>query len=96
MAELFRTGGIVDLIIGLTLVEALALVLYRRLTGRGLRATALIFNLTAGAALLLALRIALVGGAWGWVAACLAAALAAHLGDLWQRWGRAAPGLRNG
>jgi len=43
-------------------------------------------NLLAGGCLLLALRFALVGGAWWLVAACLAGSLLAHLLDLRQRW----------
>ena len=44
--------------------------------------------LLAGACLLLALRAALVGASWPWVAAPLAGAFAAHLADLGLRWRR--------
>lgn len=86
MADLILSGGIVDLILALALVEALGLVVYRRLTGRGVPVGALVWNLLAGAGLLLALREALAGAAWQTIAACLGAALAAHLADLRQRW----------
>jgi uncharacterized protein involved in response to NO len=93
MSQLFATGGIVDLILGLVAAEALLLAALRRWTGRGPALGALLGNLLAGACLLLALRAALTGTPWQWTAAWLAAALAAHLWDLGQRWPRRpAPG----
>jgi apolipoprotein N-acyltransferase len=47
-------------------------------------------TLRAGAALLLALRAAITGAAWPWIAAWLAAAGLAHLADLRTRWSRKA------
>ena len=40
------------------------------------------------ACLMLALRGALVGASWGWIAAAMAGAGAAHLADLALRWRR--------
>ena len=68
-------------------VEAALLLAYHRLTGRGLRASALLPNLVAGGFLLLAMRVGLGGAAWPWMSACLLAGLAAHVADLRQRWG---------
>jgi O-antigen/teichoic acid export membrane protein len=48
----------------------------------------LLANAAAGACLLLALRAALTGAGWAWVAAALCAALIAHLFDLVRRWPR--------
>ena len=42
----------------------------------------LVANAAAGGSLLVALRLALGGSSWVWIAACLLAALAAHLIDL--------------
>ncbi len=78
MADLFASGRIVDAILLLTALEAGALLLLRR---RDLLAT-----LLAGAALLAALRLALAGAEWTWVALALLAALIAHLFDLARRW----------
>ena len=92
MAELFATGRIVDLILGLVTLEAVGLLLYRRRTGRRPSAGDLLPNLLSGACLLLAVRFALVGAEWWAVAAALLAALGAHGLDLRQRWRGSAGG----
>jgi hypothetical protein len=86
VSQLFANGHIVDLILGLMVVEALALIVYQRWTGRGIAPLDLLSNLLAGLCLLLALRAALVGAAWGWIAAWLSVALVAHLIDVQRRW----------
>lgn len=86
MTELFASGRIVDLILALMMLEGALLLAYRLRTGRGLAPADLAVNLLAGACLLLALRGALVGAGWGWIAICLAAALPAHLADLRRRF----------
>jgi len=89
--RLLLTGKLVDLIVGLVGIEAAALLIFRSVTGRGPSAIAMIANLLAGTFLLLALRNALAGAEWGWIAACLTGALAAHLVDLRLRWVEAPP-----
>lgn len=91
MGDLFATGRVADLILALVVLEAILLVAYRRRTGRGVATWDLLPNLLAGGCLLLALRGALTGAGWAWIAACLAAALLAHLADLSRRW-RVPPG----
>jgi len=91
VGELFATGRIVDLVLALVALEAIGLAIYRRRTGRGVAAGDLLPNLVAGACLLLALRAALTGAGWMWVAGWLAASLPAHLADLRRRW-RRSPG----
>lgn len=76
--------GWIDGILLLMLVEGVGLVLWRQRTGRGPRA--IWPNLLAGAALLLAMRLALTGEALAWVGLALLAGLAAHLLDLRSRW----------
>jgi hypothetical protein len=88
MAELFSSGRIVDLVLGFMAIEALILANYRRRTGRGIRTIDLLASLAAGACMLLALRAALTGQSWIWVAAALSASLIAHLFDLSRRWKR--------
>jgi hypothetical protein len=83
---LFASGLVADLILALVAVEALLLLAYRRRTGRGPAPADLVLNLLAGAFLVLALRFALVGAGGAWIAACLGAALVAHLADLRRRW----------
>ncbi len=88
MAEFFRSGKIIDLILLLVVLEGAALYLWHQRTGRGIAPAALIGFLGAGACLMLAVRAALTGAWWGVVGAWMAAAGAAHLFDLWWRWRR--------
>lgn len=76
----------VDLLLGLVLLEAIALVVHARRTGRGVPPASLLATLAAGGFLLVALRAALSGGWWGWPGLALLAALVAHLVDLRLRW----------
>ncbi len=86
MAALFASGRIIDLILAFTVLEAVALMWWHRRSGRGPPAGAIFGNILAGMCLLLALRVALTGGWWGWTALALLAALLAHAFDLSQRW----------
>jgi hypothetical protein len=82
----FSSGRIVDLIVALTVAEGAVLLAWRHRTGRGIAPAALIGNLLSGVLLLMALRAALSGAAWRWIAACLIGAFFAHLVDLALRW----------
>jgi hypothetical protein len=86
MAELFASGRLIDLILGLVLVEAAVLTVFHRRTGKGVAPRDLVGLLLAGGFLLLAVRAALVGAAWVWVGLWLTLALLAHLADLTMRW----------
>jgi hypothetical protein len=86
--ELFASGRIADLILGLMLIEGVVLFVYNVTTSRGIAPVDLLTSLLAGVFLILALRFALVGAGWEWVALSLAAALVAHLADLSRRWRR--------
>ncbi len=86
MAVLFANGRIVDAILALVLVEAMALILIRRQRKAGLKTGDLVAGLLPGVGLLLALRAALLGDSWPIVALCLAGALIAHVVDLARRW----------
>ena len=88
MSDLFASGRVVDLILGLMLLEGALLLLYHRRTGRGIAPRLLLATLVSGACLLLALRTALTGAGWLATGAWLTAALLAHLGDLASRWRR--------
>lgn len=76
----------IDWILAGMALEALALVILHRQTGRGPAPAAILPNITAGAMLLLGMRVALSGSWWGWVSLCLLLGLVAHLADLRQRW----------
>ncbi|MCJ2123337.1 hypothetical protein [Methylobacterium sp. J-077] len=92
MEALFASGRIVDAI--LALVAAEALLLARLARRRGLAVPPLLANLASGAALMLALRAALVGSGWEVVAGWMLAGLAAHLTDLGLRFRAAATAHR--
>ena len=78
----------IDAILALVLIEAIGLLVFRRMTGRGPTARCLMLNLLAGGFLLLALRFGVGGAAPAAIVGCLALAGVAHLGDLRLRWGR--------
>lgn len=71
-----------DLILAGMVFEAAALVFWPRRGSGGTRGVELLPNLLSGMCLLLALRVALGGGWWGWMAACLLGALLGHVADL--------------
>jgi len=94
---------LVDLILALTVLEAVILLLLRRwlddesgakrtsgVSGHdpNRRPLAIILMLLPGVCLMLALRAALDGAAWPWVPAALSAALVTHVADIHQRWRR--------
>ena len=84
--HLWQGALMVDLVIAFTLLEAVALLLYRRATGRGVGAAALLPNLAAGLCLLLGLSAALHAQTWPWIALALTGAGLAHAMDLRERW----------
>lgn len=86
MAQLFTSGRIADILLAIIVIEAVAISAYWRATGRGIAPRDLLPNLIAGAMLVLALRFALVGMDWTWIAGALAAAGAASVVDLKRRW----------
>jgi hypothetical protein len=77
-----------DLALALIVVEAVALIAWRRLRGEGPRPAALIANLAAGAFLLIVARELLIGAGGLRVAVPLTLALIAHVCDLVARWER--------
>ncbi len=86
MAAFLPDAWIVDAIIALVAVEAVVLVLWRALKGGGLPVAEILANLSSGAALLLALRVALTGTSSTSVLALLSVALIAHVAHLASRW----------
>lgn len=82
---LFASGRLIDFILVLVVLEAAALWLYARAGRRALAFADVVWNLLAGACLLLALRAALAEAGWPWLAAFLTLALIAHVADLRRR-----------
>jgi hypothetical protein len=86
VSEFFASGRIADLVLAVLALEAAALWLWHRRTGRGVPPAELLGFAVAGAALLLALRAALTGAAWPHVALWLVVAGVAQVYDLARRW----------
>ena len=79
MSWFFASGHAVDVVLGFMLLEAMWL------TARGRAALTIFLMLAPGALMLLALRAALIGADWYWVALPLTVSLPLHLADLRRR-----------
>jgi len=79
MTALFASGSAVDIVLAVMVCEALWLV------WRGAVPLSVMLMLLPGALMLLALRVALTGGEWPWIALWLAASLPVHLADVRRR-----------
>lgn len=88
MNDMSLITWLIDLVIGFTLLEAVALLLFHRVTGRGVAPCDFALNMASGLCLMLALRCLAHDAGAAWVALCLLAAGMAHCTDLWQRWRR--------
>jgi hypothetical protein len=91
MDKLFASGRVVDCILLFMAIESVILIAVHRLSRAGPSPRELVASLSAGVALLLALRAAVVGSHWPLIAFWLGVALIAHLGDLKVRWSRLPP-----
>ncbi len=85
MSKLFTTGLIADVMLIFMLVEAVCLLAYFFKTRRGLPPLAVFWMLLPGSCLVLAVRGALVGAEWGWIALAVSVSLLGHIGDFRQR-----------
>ena len=85
MSGFFASGRAVDAILLVIAAEFLVLTAAARRRGRRGAWLDLSLALLPGAFLLLALRAALTGAPWPWVAAPLAASFPVHLADLARR-----------
>ena len=83
----YYNGEAIDLILLILILEFAALSWRNR--GESLRSSMIdqLFALAPGACLLLALRAALTGASWAWVAAWVTLSLPLHVGDIWRRGG---------
>jgi hypothetical protein len=84
--ELLLSRRLIEIVIAFTLLEAVALTLHHRFTGKGVAPREFAANLLSGLCLMLALRAVLAGSGWGWTAGLLMGAGLVHAGDLWRRW----------
>ena len=86
MREFILGGRVLDFVMAMTLIEALALLLIHRRTGRGPAPIDTLGLLAAGFCLALAFRLSTLGADWIWIALALTGALLSHLLDLARRW----------
>ncbi len=86
LQSLFQSGAIIDLILLLMAVEAVALLAWRYVTGTGVAPRNLLPFLAAGICLMLAVKFALTGQDWTHVALALGSAFMFHLTDITCRW----------
>lgn len=93
LQQLVTSGRIVDIMLVVVVLEIGVIEVYRRRHGAGVTTLPLLVNIGAGASLMLALRAALAGSGWQWIAVFLVSALVFHVGDLLVRW--QAPALRH-
>ena len=82
---LFASGHIVDVILAVLIAEAAALIFLRGGKTWYVRSINAVVAALPGVCLLLALRAALTGASWTWIALWLALSFPAHLADLWRR-----------
>lgn len=81
----FAAGHAADLVLFFIVVEGAWLMFLYHRSGRGLNARQIVLSLLPGFCLVLALRVALVGGWWGWIGLALMVSLVAHLLDMRER-----------
>lgn len=88
MSDWLSPQGLITAVIGFTLLEGVALWLYRWRTGKGVAAKDFVANWMSGLCLMFALRSALTDAGWVSVALWLLASGLIHAGDVWSRWRR--------
>lgn len=90
MQQIIESGRIADIVLLVMAAEAVGILLYARLRQLPARRIAeTLAGLAAGASLVMALRFALTGSGWIFIAAALVASFVAHLTETLLRLGRA-------
>ena len=84
MQDFLFSGRAIDVVLLVIVIEFCVLLALRR-TDRRRAALDLFFALMPGAILLLALRFAVTGAEWPWIALAIAASFPFHLVDLVRR-----------
>lgn len=89
LRELILSGRIIDIVVGVLLLELVAISILYRTRGTGIAPYPLLVNIGAGGSLALAIKASLTGAGWQWIAGWLVASLVFHVLDLSTRWRRA-------
>ena len=79
MNALFAQGHAVDIVLAVMAIELVWLI------ARGRNPMTVVLTILPGACMMIALRAALTGAGWQWVALALTVSLPAHLADLRHR-----------
>jgi len=79
----------IDFVLVIVLIEVLAARVFLSKRWTAASVNGLTANLAAGAALILAVRLALTNASGGWILLCLSLSLLAHLSDIAFRWRQA-------
>ena len=85
MQHWVMSGGLIDAIIAITLLEVTALLAYHHTTKRGLAPRDYLLNVVSGLCLMLALRCTLHASGWYFTALFLMAAGLVHVADIARR-----------
>jgi hypothetical protein len=88
MDALFTSGRAADIVLAVLVIEAFVLTVRHARSGAGPPPRVFAPMIGAGVLLVLALRCALTGAPWPWIALLLSGGGAVHAVDLWQRWRR--------
>jgi hypothetical protein len=94
VTDLWQIRWLLDAVIVFTVLEGVGLWLYHRSTGQGLAPGEYALNMLSGLCLMLAVRAAVSGLAWPWVAVCLSASGLAHGWDITRRWRQRQPSFK--
>lgn len=86
LSPLITSGFVIELIVGLMVVEGLLLAWWHERTGQGPGLADFAATLVSGLCLMMALRAGLVGDGALWIGFWLVVALIAHVTDLLRRW----------
>ena len=78
-------GNLIDAIVAITLLEAAVFLIYQHQTKRGLKPRDYLLNVISGLCLMFALRCALLGSTWYFLALWLTGAGLAHTADIYLR-----------
>ena len=85
LSGLFSSGHAVDLVIAVMAAEFGLIILLKSARDRPIAAINMLFAMAPGVFILLALRAALTGAGWIWIALFLAASFPIHVADLIRR-----------
>ncbi|MDJ0760660.1 MAG: hypothetical protein QNJ19_14790 [Woeseiaceae bacterium] len=88
LSELILSGRIIDIVIGVLIVELLLVSILYRTQGKGIPPYPLLVNIGAGGSLALAIKAAVTDAGWQWIALWLVTSLVFHVLDISARWQR--------